>query len=326
MNAAENRDYTTHAVCLEEWFIQQVLGYCDSLKKDVFWRGNSSQIAAAVVDVDRQVLALMEDCLDCPEPEYCPENGACPAEYFPDHLAFTLEPQDPFTEPEEIPSGYFAPPFWKGSDPPGAAEWMLQLEPTDIITDISQWRDLIPSPIGILFPIEAVLDWLHILGLAESGFPRATFHFSGAGKLQFHVIKIPFGGLAMITVDSAPTSAKFVDLSTIDLSEVLDVTGILTPILGAVTGTLFKTEIFEIEVNEPGNHHATITFLPNMKSLSDLVPGLYGLVAWGGGLRKVTLCGENAEARFDMSNLTTEICEDGQSFRFVKVSDRKSVV
>lgn len=101
------------------------------------------------------------------------------------------------------------------------------------------------------------------------GLARFRVRVKGAGTIELHLITLPFGGMAMITTSTPLSLPLFVDL-------VRDVS--LVPPANNVVN------IQEIVFDDEGDHYVDVTFLPSFGQTVTFV-------GYGGGLRKVNLCG-----------------------------------
>lgn len=204
-------------------------------------------------------LMTPEPCAD----EGC-EEGNCVA-YFPTNPAFTYAPNNPYTQCENPPTGYLTCPLVSGvqSGIPGAL-------PDDVYCSIPT---LLPAPpLGL---IDQVLN---------SGFPRVHMEFVGSGELEVHLLEVAQGGLAIIRIDDV-AYVNVVNLQGISLSDIaVSLDFVVTVVTGLLDWQFVGEKIVEFSVPD-GNHTLDILFIPNV-SLNVLESG------WGGGLRKVVLCGD----------------------------------
>lgn len=123
----------------------------------------------------------------------------------------------------------------------------------------------------------------------ESGFARFRLNLTGVGRVQLYLLAFPLGGFALVTTDDNPLSAVFVDTE-------MDLTS--API--ETNEEIINEIIFETG----GDHHIDVTFIPK---LNDAI----NFIGYGGGLRKVKLCGfeEMDEiAMFDIRQDPTRPC------------------
>lgn len=98
---------------------------------------------------------------------------------------------------------------------------------------------------------------------------KFRIYCSGSGTVEIHLIQLPLGGVALITNDDDLLTLKTVELNK-DLLQV-----------PPETVSIF---IHEVKLETGGDHHIDVTFERRLGD--DLTP-----VGFGGGLRKVVLCG-----------------------------------
>lgn len=159
-----------------------------------------------------------------------------------------------------IPAGYLTTPFRQIQlDVPDLIEWLIGLFGTS-------WQAITGLENGDVFtwfgcfPITA-----NIAEALAAGLPRIHFEFSGTGQVEIHWLNVPAGGNVLVSIDGSPREV-------IELNRDL-------PSLESNSIT-----ITEYEFETPGNHYIDCTFLPIVDV--DQVP-----IRFGGGLRKIVLCG-----------------------------------
>lgn len=200
----------------------------------------------------RDLLTPVTDTSDCAE-DGCVEYPA-----FSTLVGYA--PQNPMLEPDYIPAGYTKPPFYIFHDQLvnfGAQEG-------DVIVDFTSLTSATLGQIGL------------------QGLPRIRIPFEGIGQMELELLKIPQGGLIYITKDGSPIGGRFVDASTITVTEALTIIDIFLE--AGFDGTYVDTVITEINFDTIGHHFVDITFLPNVN--------LNVLVGFGGGLRSVRICND----------------------------------
>lgn len=196
-------------------------------------------------------------------PEDCGGEGGC-SEFLPNSPIITYAPNDPFLTPNYLPEGYSVIPWYTNA----------------------------PVPLPGVLPTDAMVNGLSIIGPSvpiPHGFPRFRVHCYGSGEVEIELVKIPIGGLALITIDGDPLTALLVTLDTISL-DMVSITGILSA-LGIGDAGLVQTAVVELEIATPGAHYVDVTFLPNF--------GGETLIGFGGGLRRVSLCGPSQPGEVD---------------------------
>lgn len=201
-----------------------------------------------------------------PEDAYCyapgiPEEGETCVDYAPSDGFISYAPNNPFLTPLLVPEGYLLPPWYN--------------------------NPLIPLP-GVL-STDAMVNFLSFpilanLGdLVAEGLPRFHFAFTGSGEVEVELVRIPQGGLALITVDGGGVGMfrEVVDCSTVNLGNTLSLAGIFDIV---IDGEGVETTTVEIRIADPGDHFVDVTFLPNI--------GTDILIGSGGGLRRISFCGD----------------------------------
>lgn len=101
------------------------------------------------------------------------------------------------------------------------------------------------------------------------GLARFRVSLTGAGTVELHLITMPLGGTAVIITDDNPLTTQWIPL--------IRQGNLLPPENNIVN-------IVEIEVKGAGAHHVDCTFIPSFKQTITFI-------GYGGGLRKVNLCG-----------------------------------
>lgn len=100
--------------------------------------------------------------------------------------------------------------------------------------------------------------------------PRFRVSISGTGVVELHLVNIiQTGGMAQIQVDGELTSLRYVDLNRDVASAPSETQDVI---------------VIPLELTTPGDHFIDVTMLPNVDD--SLIP-----IRFGGGLRKVVLCG-----------------------------------
>jgi len=196
-----------------------------------------------------EALGFTETPLECGCIEYngTPEDGNCTS-YRNTQALITFAPSDPRIDPEFVPYNYNFPAWYK--IPLG----------TDIITTLER------------FP--------NILGGAE--LPRFRVHFTGEGVVELHLVAVPLGGVALVTVDDNPLSLQTVGLEK-DFS--------------SVPPAIVDEIVIEVPVSGSGAHHIDVTMVPTFDDEATAP------VKFGGGLRSVVLCGEDISAEITEVNI-----------------------
>lgn len=163
--------------------------------------------------------------------ELTDENPDCMSECYdfgPNASAVTWEPVNPYTEPDEVPSGYAAAPFTvvKSTDIGLIA---LGLAVGDVITDITRF------PTGSLPTV-----------VPPDGFARFRVSFVGR-EIELHLLQIPGGGIALISCDDDPLTVATIDLNKDIFSLPVETVTVTT---------------HQIEFPATAAHFVDITFIP----------------------------------------------------------------
>ena len=233
------------------------------------------------------------DCNECDE-------GDC-IEYPNNAAIIEYAPNDPNTGQPTSVEGYPHPPWYR------IIEGLIGgIERGDIISDLTTLM-----PIGF----EDWFTWLTQLPalISTSGLPRFRVRFSGAGTVELHLLQVPQGGFALIQVDGLLHRIEMVSLQSVSVGSVVSATYIVQLLLGIGTGEVDITPdiIHEIVIEEQGEHFIDVTLIPNITlELTD--------AGWGGGLRKVVLCGfdqvvqpcEECEPRTDGDKLIEDFMDE----------------
>jgi len=270
---------------LTEQEVQAILTPIDSMGSTHRWQsptGTTIPVDFIQTLRDNLALKLISDP-SCPE-DPC-EDGCI--DYLPNSAFITFAPNDPFRTPDFTPPGYLLPPWYHN---PG-----------------------VPLP-GVI-PTDAMVNFLGIpnaFAIPTAGFPRTRISWSGSGEVEIEFVLIPQGGLAMITWDDSPLTAQFVDLTSVGLSEILSIGFVLSALGIETDAQVVGTRVQEFKFETPGPHHIDVTFIPNVGIVDEVVVG------FGGGIRRVSLCGvmegtmPNVEFRF-IEGCSLEVSYDSGS-------------
>lgn len=190
----------------------------------------------------------------------------------------TFSPIDPYANPNGIPSGFIFPPFVRYGAllpefiPDIFQDWLdtyledtTGYEPNDILT------------LAGSFPFTA--NWFNGL---FGNLPRFTVTVEGKGRVLLHLLQVPLGGRALITVDLE-----------LDISDIIS--GVITENYKmielerdelSVPSEKDFDHIEEIVLNTDGTHIIYVTYLPVIDA--DEIP-----LKYGGGIRSVEWCAES---------------------------------
>jgi|GEM_PF-3958981 len=250
------------------------LGAISSLAKWYNWERDEQKQGTQVADVWKQIYLDVAFQLDqrlptCQQP---PDEGC--NEFPPNAEFINYYPQHPFDEPSLIPSGYIFPPFLLFNI--SLPEWLPDIiantlvDSVEWLTGYEQGDVIIPAT---SFPF--VADWS-----TGTTLPTIEIKVIGAGVVELHMLSVPVGGGAMVTVDVQPDPLDILDgIFNADV-RLLE----LERDFSQVPPETEAENITEVEIDEDGEHTIYITFLPVIDDAA--IP-----VRFGGGLRKVVLCG-----------------------------------
>lgn len=213
------------------WFDEELDGIIDA--------GKIANVRKWASLLEQELLAEQPPAIQC-------------VDYFPYSPLIDWQPQDPFTEPEYVPSGYGSPPFQVVTSE-DTALLLLGLQVGDVITDITKFLN--PT-----FP-----NWF-----PTEGFARFRIVVQAPAEIELHLLQIPLGGIVTIVENE-----NIIPIATMDLDKDLVSLPIET-----------VTEIvWEYIITDDTEHTFDVTFLPQ---INDEIP----FVKVGGGLRKITICRE----------------------------------
>lgn len=225
-------------------FSKELVPYLLGLLEQYRWsdalKGTDAEIEQALTIFEELRGLLMRATDDCEKGEVC-------RDYMPDSDIIEWQPQNPFSQPDYIPPGYKEPPWKVVTDPIAAPILGLQI------------GDVMSGLLGLPLQTPAL----------GQGLARFTVTVEGPGTVELHLITMPFGGTAIVTVDDNPLSTTFIDL-------IRNIN--LTPPENSVVN------INEFVITGNGAHHVDVTLIPSFAQTVTFV-------GYGGGLRKVNLCG-----------------------------------
>lgn len=231
-------------------------------------------------------LMSVHDCVDAID-EYCYDVPP----WSPQIEWFPYSPYDPQNEPNEPPAWFVVGKTVSG--------WL-----SDLLTTLTQWlglEDAIAELVGYKYndvftsilqgPQAMQLDFASwpIPDFSEAIAPGFKFTFEGPATVELHLLEVISGGYAFASLDADPFALDTIDdlIGILDTfinpnSNIIDLERNVTnvpPELGDAV------RIVELTTDEPGPHYIAVRFIPNFEA--SLTP-----LGFGGGLRKITICGE----------------------------------
>lgn len=163
------------------------------------------------------------------QPATCDFNlGDC-VDYPAQSMFIDYQPQNPFTDPELVPSGYMLPPFTVVKDT-DILLLALGYQEGDVITDITR----IPT-------------WSPPFPMPEGGYTRFRISVTRKSEIELHFLSMPIGGIALVTKNGEIGTAQIVDLG-----------------FNVVEGqpTTIDEIIEEVAIEEETGGYIDVTFLP----------------------------------------------------------------
>lgn len=235
---------------LVEWTGEQYkkLLSCVMAGADLLWADESDEIIWQLIKVVHQPITLEDEEDEC-------------INFLPSAPFVSFLPQNPYNEPDLVPSGYLVPPFRVNSDF-GYPE-LFGYHATDVMVT----PDSIPYLGG----------WDALLGL---GFPTIKLSVRGQGQIELDLLSATIGGYAIVKVGSPPNIIDIIDgvvetgVVIVDLNQ----DAVALPI----ESDLIISE--EINIDALDGTDVYIVFVPKIDdSLTFL--------GFGGGIRQIGLCG-----------------------------------
>lgn len=224
-------------------WLPYLLGVAVTLAQRETW---ASEKDRAIDEAQNLITDLMLDNCEGGFPE---GDGDCMA-YPLTSWFVNFAPQDPYRQPEFVPTGYNYPPLYTVT--PISPLLAFGLQVGDVVTDLTRFP---PGSLPTIIP--------------PGGLPRLRVRLSGTGTLELHLVKVPFGGMALIQRDGELTTISRISLN-------LDTIAIPPETDPAI--------VTEVTFDTPGDHVVDVTLIPWVQDA--LPPVLYG-----GGIRKIVLCG-----------------------------------
>jgi len=183
-------------------------------------------------------------------------------DFLPSAGIVTYAPNDPFLTPEYTPPGYSMPPYYANAGIP-----LPGVIPTDAMVNLLSPENLITIA-------------------TDPGFPRFSMSVSGTGEVELEFVKIPQGGLMYIQAPDATVPLQIVELDSVSVFDVASLAFLLALLGLPGDYSVVNTEIIELHFETPGDHAVECTFLPQL--------GGEVILGFGGGLRRIGLCGLSA--------------------------------
>lgn len=205
----------------------------------------------------------------------CPETGEGDCIEYNGRAGFiSWFPINPFYD-SSIPSGYVQPPFflWQNILPSWIPDFIEDFAVDQLGFTGYEDNDVLT----MLWCFPFFMNWFNEF---SGGFPRFTVKVQGEGSVELHLLNVPLGGRCLITVD--------VEFNPLDIINGLVSGGFnmaeLNKDVFAAPPELETVHIVEIPLTDDIEHTIHVTFIPTVNAR-------YDFINFGGGLRKVVLCG-----------------------------------
>ena len=230
-----------------------IFGWLTWMQDPAFWKDAVDTTYFAI-----QQILIFEEGIQIPT---LPSEGDC-ISYAPSASFIAYEPQNPFNEPDLIPPDYLMPPWLENS----GLEYpeIFGYQATDVF---------VPFGAINIDPID----------LVSFNLPRLEIAVKGPGQVELDLLAVSFGGLAILKVGSMPNIADII------LDNIID-TGIQIFDLEMPPSTLIHagniTRATEVNIEAEPEEITTIYIVFAPKVNDSIIP-----IAFGGGFRKVDLCG-----------------------------------
>jgi hypothetical protein len=242
-------------------------GALQQLQHPYNWQNDEAHTALAAAAVWKDVIYKARESWLAGE---CASEVICQT-YSPRSPRITWFPENPFSPNPTVPDGYLFHPFTVVDTSLISSiisEFGLGYRVGDVYTDLTK------LPPG---------DWGELIEDGYLFFPRFRVNdLNGAGTVKLHLLNIPQGGRALILVDGV------FDLFNLQLVE-LNKDGVSVPSETQVP------IVIEVPIETEGDHYVDVIFVPNVND--ELIPFFFG-----GGLRKIEICGFGLEGCDDVSD------------------------
>lgn len=252
--------------CLSETTVQMILALSESFYWHTRWQmppeesphdwttSEAAQIKEWAARLEREFLTPQADCDS-------PVNCLDCIDYPPTSARIEWSPQDPFTQPDLVPSGWAVPPLFVVEV--GAVIDAVGAQVGDVLTTFDRFAFVDPSSY-------------------DREYPHFRVNWNGPAEVEIHLVGVPQGGLAVIQLDGG--QIDIIETSSISVVDFDSLLAGLLSVVGISVNELFPEIIAEVKSTTAGDHHVDVTFYPTVS--------LEEFVGWGGGLRKITICGE----------------------------------
>lgn len=261
--------FPSQMYCLSATTVQMILALSESFYWHTRWQmppdesphdwttTEAAQIKLWAAKLEAEFLSPAADCSS-------PTNCLDCIDYAPSSPRIEWTPQNPFTQPDLIPSGWALPPFFVVDE--GTVSDFFGAQVGDVLSTFERYAYAPPDPPNYV-----------------REYPHFRVNWNGAAEVEIHLLNVPQGGLAIAQLDGG--LVDLVEMSSASAADFDSWIAAALSVLGlTINGEVFPENIIEYKTTTGGAHFLDVTFIPSFS--------LEEFVGWGGGLRKVTICGE----------------------------------
>lgn len=253
--------------CLSETTVQMILALSESFYWITRWQKPPDESPEDWTTTEQAQIktwaAQLEDEFSTPIAD-CDQELNCLdcVDYAPNSARIEWTPQDPYTQPDFTPDGWSVPPWFVVEE--GSIPDVTGAEVGDVLSTFDRFAFVDPDSY-------------------DREYPHFRVNWNGAAEVELHLLSVPQGGLAIIQLDDG--DFNLVELSSYSVADIDSYIAALLEILDlTINGEIYGEVIYELKTETAGAHHADVTLYPTLS--------IEEFVGWGGGLRKVTICGE----------------------------------
>lgn len=270
-------------VIIPSQLIPLVTAHLTWLEKKWAWDGTIDEISLAQTAIQQLIYDL--NTTSC-EGDLPPLPCECCVEYLPNHPSIEWNPDPPYKLSNPLDFNAVTRPWYTGKNLPLG----LGLLPGTLDSDVYTFARVdISNPLGYFWQIiEGALSFI------DEGFPRFKIRFEGKKRVQIYMVGMPLGGSALVSLDGKLVNPipQWIDLNSLDSLDVQSYFSLLSSLGKTVTGSNWNSKIIEVETDTEGEHYIDVTMLPNIGFVE---PIPLPTITFGGGLRKVVICGDPGE-------------------------------
>ena len=147
-----------------------------------------------------------------------------------------------------------------------------------------------------------IFDWLD--GFVNASMPYMKFTFTGSGIITLYLLSMFQGGAALVVIDDDWSTVDWVNLQSGNVGNLMD--NALSLIDSWISGDMNPEVIREYKILEDGEHSIYVYFVPYIEG--DLSLQTLTSLGWGGGFRKIELCGRVHCYNLDKTQITIVYC------------------